>query len=162
MKRYWIAFWCVIVVSFLVLGWAGLRIYQEKPPIPAAYVTLEGQTVVTQQDIEAGQNVWQSMGGMEVGSVWGHGSYVAPDWTADWLHRECVYILNAWAERAHGKMYDSLSPEDRAAFQMQLTILIRKNTYDPSTGLVSIDSIRAAAFAANVAHYSEVFSKGVE
>ena len=49
-----------------------------------------------------GQNVWQSMGGMEVGSIWGHGSYVAPDWTADWLHRECVFILDDWARSEHG------------------------------------------------------------
>ena len=34
---------------------------------------------------------------MEVGSIWGHGSYVAPDWTADWLHRESIFILDHWA-----------------------------------------------------------------
>lgn len=51
-------------------------------------VTADGAVVVPNGDIGQGQNVWQTMGGMEVGSVWGHGSYVAPDWTADWLHRE--------------------------------------------------------------------------
>lgn len=45
------------------------------------------------------------MGGMEVGSVWGHGSYVAPDWTADWLHREAVFILNDWARAEAGRSY---------------------------------------------------------
>ena len=39
------------------------------------------------------------MGGMEVGSIWGHGSYVAPDWTADWIHREAEFILNEWSQR---------------------------------------------------------------
>jgi nitric oxide reductase subunit B len=162
MKRYWIAFWAVIVVSFLVLGWAGLRIYQEKPPIPSAYVLKDGHAVVTKQEIESGQNVWQSMGGMEVGSVWGHGSYVAPDWTADYLHREAVYILNAWAGKDHGTVYDSLSPETQAALQMRLTLLVRKNTYDPATGLITVDSVREAAFEANAAHYADVFSRGVD
>ena len=99
MKRLWLAFVAVMVLSFLVLGWIGTRIYQEMPPIPEKVVTTDGQTLIGSGEITAGQNVWQSMGGMEVGSIWGHGSYVAPDWTADWLHREAVFILDRWAGR---------------------------------------------------------------
>ena len=87
----------VMAVSFAVLGWIGTRIYQEMPPIPDRVVTTDGKTVIESGAIAEGQNVWQTMGGMEVGSVWGHGSYVAPDWTADWLHRECVFLLDRWA-----------------------------------------------------------------
>ena len=36
--------------------------------------TADGRVVVPGGDIGRGQNVWQAMGGMEVGSVWGHGS----------------------------------------------------------------------------------------
>jgi nitric oxide reductase large subunit len=28
------------------------------------------------------------------GSIWGHGGYLAPDWSADWLHREALSLLN--------------------------------------------------------------------
>ena len=91
------AFALVLGVSFVVLLGVGVRIYQEAPPIPREIVTPDGQLVISGADIEAGQNVWQSMGGMEMGSIWGHGSYVAPDWTADSLHRELVAILNDWA-----------------------------------------------------------------
>ncbi len=162
MKRYWFAFWGVVIVSFLVLGWAGLRIYQEKPPLPRAYVLPNGMPVITKDEILAGQNVWQAMGGMEIGSVWGHGSYVAPDWTADWLHREIVFILNAWAAQQYGKSYDALSPEQQASLQARLQVQNRQNTYDPATETVTIDSARAAAIAANTAYYAGVFSKGVE
>lgn len=89
-RRLWIAFAGVILVSFAVLGWVGGRIYQLAPPIPERVVTTDGQTLLEPGEISAGQNVWQSLGGMESGSVWGHGSYVAPDWSADWLHRECT------------------------------------------------------------------------
>jgi len=88
MKKLWVLFWGVIAVGFAVLGWAGWRIYQEKPPLPAAVVTADGVVVIDGKDVSEGQNVWQAMGGMQLGSVWGHGSYVAPDWTADGLHRE--------------------------------------------------------------------------
>src|SRR5262245_28264296 len=88
MRRLWIALGVVVVFEFAVLGWIGTRIYQEMPPIPDRVVTADGREVVGPGVIMRGQQVWQTMGGMEVGSVWGHGSYVAPDWTADWLHRE--------------------------------------------------------------------------
>ena len=44
-------------------------------------------------DVQRGQTVWQSTGGMQQGSVWGHGGYLAPDWTADWLQREAQGLL---------------------------------------------------------------------
>ena len=98
MRRLWIAFTLVMFVSFLVLGWVGTRIYNEMPPIPDRVVTTTGEEVIGLGDIQKGQNVWQTLGGMQVGSIWGHGSYVAPDWSADYLHREAMFILNQWAE----------------------------------------------------------------
>src|SRR5665647_3241704 len=99
MKRLWVSFAVVLVASFSVLGWIGARIYQEMPPIPKSVIDSSGVVVVPEGDIERGQNVWQALGGMEVGSIWGHGSYLAPDWTADWLHREAVLVLDEWASK---------------------------------------------------------------
>jgi nitric oxide reductase subunit B len=160
MKRYWISFWAVIVVSFLVLGWAGLQIYQERPPLPMAVVTPDGSVAIPGSDITAGQNVWQAMGGMEIGSVWGHGSYVAPDWTADWLHRESEYILNRWSHAEFGKDYTSTSSEQQAILQARLTELIRKNTYDPQTQSITIDPVRVLAFESNLQYYAGLFMHG--
>src|SRR5678815_3442181 len=109
MKRLWILFALVLLVSFAVLGWIGTRIYHEAPPIVNKVVTTEGKIVIDAGEIQAGQNVWQTLGGMEVGSVWGHGSYVAPDWSADWLHREALFVLNQWSGSADG--YSGLAPE---------------------------------------------------
>ena len=80
MKRLWWLFAAVMVLSFIVLGWIGTRIYQEVPPIASKVITTDGTIVIDEGEIMAGQNVWQAMGGMQVGSIWGHGSYVAPDW----------------------------------------------------------------------------------
>src|SRR5687768_11030902 len=103
MRRLWSAFAAVLILSFAVLGWTGVRIYQEAPPVPERVVTTDGREVISAGTILAGQNVWQSIGGMEVGSIWGHGSYVAPDWTADWLHREAMFALDEWAHQEHGR-----------------------------------------------------------
>jgi len=155
-RKLWTAFGLVVVLSFAVLGWMGVRIYQQAPPVPDGVVTTSGERVIGPDDIYDGQNVWQSMGGMEVGSVWGHGSYVAPDWTADWLHREAMFILDKWSGSPNG--YASLTPARQAELQSRLQQLLRTNTY--RDGTVTVDPIRAEAFAANVAHYSDVFTSG--
>jgi len=160
MKRLWLGFILVMGLSFLVLGWIGTRIYQEKPPLPDKVVTTAGTELIAPGEIAAGQNVWQSMGGMEVGSIWGHGSYTAPDWTADWLHREALYILDHWAAAEFGKEYSQLDTERQGQLQGRLAEKIRVNMYDPATSTITIDPIRAEAFQANLEHYTDVFTNG--
>ena len=160
MRRLWIMFTLVMGVSFLVLGWIGTRIYQEMPPIPSQVVSSDGSTVIADGEIQAGQNVWQSMGGMEVGSVWGHGSYIAPDWTADWLHREAVFILDRWAMDEFGAEFGKLDGEKQAQLQGRLTQMMRSNNYDPATKTITLSPIRLEAFQSNLTHYSDVFTNG--
>ncbi len=69
----------VMVASFAVLLYYGRDIYQSAPPLPEAVVTTGGEPIYTLADIEAGQDVWRSIGGHELGSVWGHGAYTAPN-----------------------------------------------------------------------------------
>src|SRR4051812_22721828 len=157
-RRLWIAFALVVVLSFGLLGWTGVRIYQEAPPVPERVVTTAGRQLLGPGDIHDGQNVWQSMGGMEVGSIWGHGSYVAPDWTADYLHREATFILDRWSGVPGG--YASLPDERQAELQARLRQLLRTNGF--RDGTVMLDPIRADAFEANRAHYADVFSHGRE
>ncbi len=160
MKKLWIAFAVVFFGSFAVLGWIGTRIYQEMPPIPAKVVDTAGAVVIQDGAIGRGQNVWQALGGMEVGSIWGHGSYLAPDWTADWLHREADFVLNDWAKAESGKPYDSLSAEEQAKFRGRLQEMYRRNNYDAQTNTIRVEPVRARAFEACLAHFSEVFIGG--
>src|SRR5687768_13275462 len=91
MKRLWILLISIFVFSFAILGWVGTEIFRQAPPIPTQVVTTTGEVLIPEGGVSDGQNVWQAMGGMQVGSIWGHGSYVAPDWTADYLHREALF-----------------------------------------------------------------------
>lgn len=160
MKRLWIILGLVFVLSFAILGWIGSEIFRQAPPIPNEVVTTEGKVLIAPEQILDGQNVWQAMGGMQVGSIWGHGSYVAPDWTADYLHRECLFILNSWSNAEFGREYDKLPSEPQAALRQRLQDVLRKNTYDAATGKITVDPIRAKAFEENLKHYSDVFANG--
>ena len=161
-RRWWIALIIVVLASFATLLFMGAQINQAKPPIPAAVKDASGATLFTGDDIMAGQQVWQSMGGQEIGSVWGHGAYVAPDWTADWLHREASAVADSYAKAAGGSSFDQLAPEQQAAVKAKLKQAIRTNTYDAATGSVTLSAERVAAFKANSDHYAQVFSAGQE
>jgi nitric oxide reductase subunit B len=100
------------------------------------------------------------MGGMEIGSIWGHGSYVAPDWTADWLHREASFVLDAWAAAEFSQRYDELRAEDQAKLRGRLEQIYRHNGYDAASNSIRIEPVRAQAFEACLTHFSEVFLKG--
>lgn len=160
MKKIWAIFIITIGLSFAVLSWIGVRIYQEKPPIPAQYVTTDGQTFLTESDILQGQAVWRALGGMELGSVWGHGGYLAPDWTAEYLHREAVFILDSWAKAESNIEFDKLDAERKAALTERLKGLIRTNRYDPQTNTIAIEPIRVEAFNHNYEYFSDIFTNG--
>jgi nitric oxide reductase subunit B len=160
MRKLWLAGLAVLIVSFGILGWIGTRIYQEMPPIPDKVMSTDGSEVIASGEIARGQNVWQTLGGMEVGSIWGHGSYVAPDWTADWLHREATAVLEEWAQAEYRVTYEALPAENKAQLQGRLEQMYRRNHYDPATGVLSIEPVRARAFHSTLAHYSDVFMKG--
>ena len=157
-KKLWWSFILVVLISFGVLLYYGYEIYQVAPPVPEAVVDENGEQLFTGDDIRDGQNIWQSIGGQEVGSIWGHGAYVAPDWTADYLHREALHILGIYAQREYAKPYDALQEEQQALLSTRLKKNIRKNTYDPATKTLTIDADRIAAYRELSAYYAGLFT----
>ncbi len=156
-RKLWIGFAAVIIVSFGVLGYYGMEIYREAPPVPERVVTDDGTLLFTGQNIKDGQNVWQSMGGQQVGTIWGHGAYIAPDWSADWLHREAEFIVNQWAVRDFGRPFDALDDERQAMLQARLQRELRENRYNPRTKTLTVSPLRAEAITAISAHYTSLF-----
>jgi nitric oxide reductase subunit B len=147
----------VILLSFITLGYFGREIYRQAPPIPKRVVTSAGEVLFTGQDIKDGQNVWQSIGGQEVGSIWGHGAYVAPDWSADWLHRESAWLLDHWAAAAGKGTIAAADADTRTLLEGRLKREIRGNTYDKKSGDLVVSADRAAAIRAISGHYTSLF-----
>ena len=114
----WLGLGCLL--SFSVLLYLGKEIYLAAPPIPSAVVNESGQVLFTGEQIEHGQQVWLSAGGQQLGTVWGHGSYVAPDWSADWLHREALQLRETWAKQQFDKPYAALTPDQQGTLDARL------------------------------------------
>lgn len=147
-KKLWWALGLVLVLSFSVLGYFGREIYMKAPPIPERVVTPSGRLLFTVDQIRDGQNVWQSMGGQQVGSIWGHGAYVAPDWSADWLHREASTLLEIWTKTSN---------QDEVLLKSKLKTEMRTNTYDPTTRTLTVSEDRAKAIESVSLHYTSLF-----
>jgi nitric oxide reductase subunit B len=147
----------VIVASFAVLGYFGRELYRQAPPIPARVAGPDGRVIFTRDDIQDGQNVWQSMGGQELGSIWGHGAYVAPDWSADWLHREATALRDTWAAAAGAQSYADLPADQQAIIAQRLQSELRANNYDAATETITVSADRADAITATGEHYAALF-----
>jgi nitric oxide reductase subunit B len=156
-RKLWIGLAALLAASFSVLLWVGSEIHRVMPPIPTAVVTPNGETILTRADIEKGRQVWQSIGGQQLGSIWGHGSYVAPDWTADWLHREATAWLDIESRRQASVPYNGLAEDQQAQLTAQLQPRLRANTYDERTGNIVVSTDRAAAIATVQQHYTALF-----
>ena len=157
-RKLWTSLTILLVVSFGVLLLVGRDISFKMPPMPERVAAANGQTIYTRADIEKGRQVWQSMGGMQLGSIWGHGGLVAPDWSADWLHRESVAILDTWSGREfNGRSYAQLDDEEQSGLQGRLATLMRANTYDSNTRTITVPAERAQAMLAVSRHYESLF-----
>src|SRR5690606_2908610 len=157
-RRLWWGLGALLVVSFGIMLWIGKDIHQTAPPMPEQVVTQGGQVVYTRADIETGRHVWQSIGGQQNGSIWGHGALIAPDWSAELLHRAATAMLQLRARSEYGLAYDALEDSEQAKLQAEIRPEIRRNTYDPATGSIVISDERAQAIAEVAAHYMSVFS----
>lgn len=157
-KRLWIGLGVLLTLGFGVLLWMGGEIHRQAPPMPKVILTTDGQTLYTQADIEIGRTVWQSIGGQQLGSIWGHGALVAPDWSADWLHREALALLDLRATQQFGRAYDQLEAGEQAKLQAELQPEFRVNTFDVANHSITVSPDRAKAIATVAAHYQSVFS----
>jgi len=136
-----------LAVAFSLLGFFGREVYRKAPPLPERVIQENGAVLATKAQILDGQVVWQSTGGQELGSIWGHGAYQAPDWSADWLHREATALRDLWVAR--GASADAVG--ERLKREM------RRNTYDAATGTLTLSADRVEAIRRVAAHYDALF-----
>ncbi|RXS43348.1 nitric-oxide reductase large subunit [Idiomarina sp. 29L] len=161
-RKLWWTLIGVLAITFGVLGYFGTEVYREAPPIPDKFVSTNGNVIATEESVLDGQTAWQSVGGMQLGSIWGHGAYQAPDWTADWLHRELLAWLDIRAQEVFGKPYDKLTGVQQNQLEYELKEEYRTNTYDKGSNEVILSERRIQAIEQTGEYYSKLFSDDPE
>ncbi|WP_348698351.1 nitric-oxide reductase large subunit [Duganella fentianensis] len=156
-RKLWTWLGLICALSFAVLGWVGAEIYLAAPPIPKQIISADGTQLFGEGEVDRGQQAWLSAGGQQLGTVWGHGSYVAPDWSADWLHREAVALRELWAQRDFTAHFEDLSKSNQAYLNAKLKEEMRRNTYDKTRGVIVVSADRAAAIRSVAKHYTGLF-----
>ncbi|OBW92243.1 nitric oxide reductase large subunit [Gallibacterium genomosp. 3] len=156
-KKLWMILLTTLILTFTLLGYLGVEVYRQAPPIPEAYVTQDGTTVISKEDVLKGQTAWQTTGGMELGSLLGHGAYQAPDWTADWLHRELTAWLDITAKAAFGKSYQELDKPTQAALQVALQEEYRHQSRVNKEGKVVLSPTRLQAIEETANYYIKLY-----
>src|SRR5581483_11166912 len=145
-SRAWIqAVVIVVLFGFLVLGLLAWQTYTGEPPIPARTVDYSGKILFTRDDVLAGQGVFLRNGLMQYGSIFGHGAYLGPDFTADYLHRAALIVLDLAGGAA--------SSTARLATVDQF----KTNRYESGTGVLTYTEAQARAFRQLQAEYGSFF-----
>jgi len=149
----------VMVFGFTILIWRSVATYSDAPPIPSRAVDPSGETVFTGDDILAGQQVFLKYGLMENGSIWGHGAYLGPDFSAEYLHRLSMEAAEEIAMERYQKAYESLDASQRGAVEAQVRETLRANRYDAQTGILGLDPSEVASFKTQAGQWAEYFQQ---
>jgi nitric oxide reductase subunit B len=145
-SRVWVQVTALVLLfGMAILGFLGFRAYTADPPIADQVLTPSGDVLYTGADVTAGQKLFLRHGLMEYGSIFGHGAYLGPDFTADYLHR-----AGDIATREYGGDSSSTA-RDRVVSDF------KTNRYDAKTDTLTFTAAQATAFTELVGHYGRYF-----
>ena len=148
--------WRRSALIVMALGFATLTVvtfltYKNAPPIPTEVVTEAGQVLFTGEDIQHGQEIFLKYALMEHGTLWGHGAYLGPDYSATYLHREAEITRDMLAQ-AHA--------QEPVVLDALVKGVLKQNRYDAATQRLTFTAGEAASFTKQVQEWTEYFAKG--
>ncbi|WP_345777115.1 cbb3-type cytochrome c oxidase subunit I [Rhodanobacter sp. B2A1Ga4] len=146
----------------IVLGFAGLLAitalaYRNAPSIPARVVDAQGNPLFSGDDIRGGQAVFLKYGLMDNGSIWGHGAYLGPDYSAAALHRIGEDAADAIEQQQYHQPLSELAPARQAAVRAETAVELKTNRYDPASDTLQLTAPEAAAYRQQVSHWTDYF-----
>jgi len=148
----------VMIGGFTILIFLAVRAYTDAPPIPDQVVDPHGRVLFTGEDIRGGQEVFLKYGLMENGTIWGHGAYLGPDFSAEYL-RALGRDVAAWIARARfGRELDALTEADRDIVQAEVRRLLKQNRYDPKRRVLVFTEPEALSYHEQIKRWAEYFS----
>jgi nitric oxide reductase subunit B len=149
----------VLVIGFAVLIWIAIRAHKDAPPIPEKVMGPSGETIFTREHILAGQEVFLKYGLMENGTIWGHGAYLGPDFSAEYLHTLAIDASAILAKQNYDRGLSQLTSAERAAVSVKVQQLLKQNRYDPQTQTLIFTLPEAMSYQNQIRKWTEYFSQ---
>lgn len=154
--------WIRTILIVMVLGFTGLIAitmlsYSNAPPIPAQVVDEQGGTVFNGDDISNGQAIFLKYGLMANGSIWGHGAYLGPDYSAEALHRMGQHTAEAIAQQRYQQPFEALSRLQQASVQGEAIVELKTNRYDAATATLHLTTSQTATYHKQVDYWGGYF-----
>jgi nitric oxide reductase subunit B len=156
------AWWKAAAIITMMFGFSVLigltaEAYRKAPPIPAKVMDPSGTVVFTSEDVAAGQQVFLKYGLMANGTIWGHGAYIGPDFSAQYLHNWALDVADQAARQRFQRAYAELAPEQRAEIDGGVARPMKRNGYDVANGTLSLTAVDVASFKRQIGYWTEYF-----
>ena len=154
--------WIRTILIVMGLGFAGLTMitmlsYSNAPPIPAKVVDAQGVAVFSGDDIRNGQAIFLKYGLMANGSIWGHGAYLGPDYSAEVLHRMGEQTAESIAQQRYQQPFAALSRSQQAAVQGETTVALKTNRYNAATATLELTTPETATYRQQIDYWTDYF-----
>ncbi len=151
----------VLIVCFSVLIWLAAKVGEDAPPVPEKVIRATGQAVFTREDIMAGQQVFLKYGLMENGTIWGHGAYLGPDFSAEYLHSLAAHAGKVIAQKRSTILSQYSSVMDQEVVAAEVQQLLKQNRYDPQSGILLFTDIESDSYHDQLTAWTAYFSQPV-
>ncbi len=135
----------------------GDRLFRAWPPPPCSPTAMrrrfrrrwwmrKASALFSGEDISEGQAVFLKYGLMANGSIWGHGAYLGPDYSAEALHRMGEDTAEAIAQQQYRQPWAALTRSQQAAVRAETAVALKTNRYDAATATLHLTAPEAAAY----------------
>ncbi|RLD06357.1 MAG: hypothetical protein DRI65_06965 [Chloroflexota bacterium] len=117
----------------------------------------------------AGQEYYFSRGDQHIGSIWGHGSCLARDWSADYLHRLGLFSAARYygleinlASSFTQDDFEHLPPGKQEELQAPTSASIKTNRFGLSSQTLIFTPHQTEAYQQLTEYYTDLFRNGNE
>ncbi|CAH9019561.1 nitric-oxide reductase large subunit [Candidatus Nitrosacidococcus sp. I8] len=158
LSPWWMRSLLIIVIFgftmlFIITGLA----YRNAPPIPGKVVNSQGEVIFTADDVMDGQGIFLKYGLMDNGSIWGHGGYLGPDYSAAALHRIGEEVAEELAKEHYDKTLDELGSIERSGIQTEAATVLKTNTYDATKDILTLTNAEIVAYRQQIEFWADYF-----
>ena len=149
----------IFIVCFSIFIFVTVKTYgYVGPPIPGKVVDETGSVLFTHDDIISGQKVFLEYGLMDNGTLWGHGAYLGPDFSAEYLHQEAVDAANYLSESMFNAPESGLTKTQKQTVRSQVMSLLTENRYDHEKNTLQLTKPEVISFNSQIDKWGIYFA----